>query len=98
MKNCVNRNAPSNAAAVPPPTIAYRRAVGRSAVRRHLSLGGARFGAENVDQPVHVTGDLCVISEMRSMDNEMAGIAEGPIWDPMSRGSLNAFLLAGMVV
>jgi len=27
-------------------------------VRRHLSLSGARFCAENVDQPVHVTGDV----------------------------------------
>lgn len=27
-------------------------------MRRHLSLSGARFCAENVDQPVHVTGDV----------------------------------------
>ena len=27
-------------------------------MRRHLRLGTARLGAENIDQPIHVTGDV----------------------------------------
>jgi len=57
MENCASSNAPTSAAAVPPDN-PHGRAIDRHAARRHFRLGEAGLCAENIDEPVHVTGDI----------------------------------------